>query len=161
MQAGEGGRNNQSRGRGAGWVCVWGGVGGGSTNLQELLSLLPGVPVEVLLAARGEPHGDNSICNVRQVQVEAIANVPALLQRDGRPARAEHCVRVISRSDPYSNTTTGGVVVESLSLCPRPGARQDGGLGPRSSPSPGPAQAKLGLQRNAFPPWRGELESLG
>ena len=114
-------------------MCVCEGVGG-STNLQELLSLLPGVPVQVLLAARGEPHGDNSICNVRQVQVEAIANVPALLQRDGRPARAEHCVRVISRSDPYSNTTTGGVVFESLPLCPRPGARQDGGLGPRSSP---------------------------
>ena len=78
-------------------MCVCEGVGG-STNLQELLSLLPGVPVEVLLAARGEPHGDNSICNVRQVQVEAIANVPALLKRDGRPARAEHCVRVISRA---------------------------------------------------------------
>ena len=58
--------------------------------LEEPLDLVEAVPVDGLDVLRGEPHGDDALVDVGEVQVEAIVHVAPLLLRHDRLQRGRH-----------------------------------------------------------------------
>ena len=52
--------------------------------LEESLDLVEAVPVDGLDVLRGEPHGDDALVDVGEIEVEAIVDVAPLLLRDDR-----------------------------------------------------------------------------
>ena len=58
--------------------------------LQEPLDLVQAVPVDGLHVLGGEPHGDDAVVDVGEVEVEPIVDVAPLLLRDDRLECARH-----------------------------------------------------------------------
>ena len=58
--------------------------------LEESLDLVEAVPVDGLDVLRREPHGDDALVDVGEVEVEAIVDVAPLLLRDDRLECARH-----------------------------------------------------------------------
>ena len=81
--------------------------------LEEPLDLVEAVPVDGLDVLRGEPHGDDALVDVGEVQVEAIVHVAPLLLRHDRLQRGRHPRQIRpATTDKRREVLKGGVVLQ-------------------------------------------------